>query len=49
MSECKCKNCSCKKIEHDDFFNTREFKNLPWYRRMWERFITAFFQTINMF
>lgn len=48
MKECNCNSCTCKNKEQNDLFYTMEFKNMPWYRRIWIRFVIAFFQTINM-
>jgi hypothetical protein len=32
----------------EDIFKEQWFKEMPWYKRAWFRFIVAFFQTISM-
>jgi hypothetical protein len=32
----------------EDIFNTKEFKNLSWKKRVWMRIQIAFIQTIKM-
>jgi hypothetical protein len=34
--------------ELENIFNTEEFKNLPWIKRVWIRIQIAFIQTIRM-
>jgi hypothetical protein len=34
--------------ELEDIFNTEEFKNLKWTKRVWIRLQVAFIQTINL-
>jgi hypothetical protein len=34
--------------ELEDIFNTEEFKNLSWIKRVWIRIQIAFIQTIRM-
>ena len=32
----------------EDIFKEKWFKEMPWYKRAWFRFLVAFFQTISM-
>lgn len=34
--------------EPEELFQESWFKELPWYKRAWIRFVIAFFQTISM-
>ncbi len=36
----------CMKVT--DYFKTAEFKSQPLYKRLWQRFVVAFFETIQM-
>lgn len=32
----------------EDIYKEQWFKDMPWYKRAWMRFIIAFFETISM-
>ena len=42
---CNCENCKCEMV---DIFQTKEFKNLSRFQRIWIRLKIAFFETISM-